>query len=165
VCDDVAAIKSALAPYGIERHALDAIVTLVLLHATSRPAPGPTISPISLGDVARIFHRSSLKRRELVGRAADDPAWNMLLAIFADQSDDVAVSVSSACYASGGPPTTALRHLAMLHDQGILARTADPLDRRRANVSLSAAAYSKMATLISSFCVKPPECSLEVAAR
>lgn len=67
-----------------------------------------------------------------------DPAWDMLLDLFAAGIERRRVSVSSLCIAAAVPPTTALRWIGTLHDVGLFERQADPNDRRRAYIALSA---------------------------
>jgi DNA-binding MarR family transcriptional regulator len=46
-----------------------------------------------------------------------------------EQGNDL--SVSSLCYASGVPATTALRHIQRLEEHGLIEREGDRLDNRR----------------------------------
>lgn len=73
-----------------------------------------------------------------------DPAWDMLLDLFAAELERRQVSVSSLCIAAAVPPTTALRWIGTLHDAGLFERKADPADRRRAYIALSAKAIDGM---------------------
>ncbi|WP_262503837.1 winged helix DNA-binding protein [Sphingosinithalassobacter sp. CS137] len=66
-----------------------------------------------------------------------DPAWDMLLDLFAAELEDRRVSVSSLCIAAAVPPTTALRWIGTMHEAGLFQRNADPNDRRRAYIALS----------------------------
>jgi DNA-binding MarR family transcriptional regulator len=66
-----------------------------------------------------------------------DPAWDMLLDLYAASLEQRRVSVSSLCIAAAVPPTTALRWIGTLHDEGLFERQADPTDRRRAYIALS----------------------------
>ncbi|WP_375390835.1 MarR family transcriptional regulator [uncultured Sphingomonas sp.] len=67
----------------------------------------------------------------------EDPAWDMLLDLFAAELEDAHVSISSLCIAAAVAPTTALRWLNRLVTDGLLERRPDPQDRRRAFVALS----------------------------
>ena len=67
----------------------------------------------------------------------EDPAWDMLLDLFAAELEGAAVSVSSLCIAAAVAPTTALRWVTRLTDAGLFDRRPDPQDRRRAFVTLS----------------------------
>jgi len=66
-----------------------------------------------------------------------DPAWDMLLDLFAARLEHARVSVSSLCIAAAVPPTTALRWISTLSEACLIEREADPLDRRRAFIRLS----------------------------
>ncbi|MBB5711944.1 winged helix DNA-binding protein [Sphingomonas xinjiangensis] len=73
-----------------------------------------------------------------------DPAWDMLLDLFAAGIERRQVSVSSLCIAAAVPPTTALRWIGTLNEAGLFERQADPSDRRRAYIGLSAKAVDGM---------------------
>lgn len=60
-----------------------------------------------------------------------DPAWDILLDLYASESEGLAVSVSDACHAASVPATTALRWLSRLEQAGLIERSPDPLDARR----------------------------------
>lgn len=66
-----------------------------------------------------------------------DPAWDMLLDLFAASAEGVRVSVSSACIASGVATSTALRWINELELGGLVTRRPDPLDGRRTFVEIS----------------------------
>jgi len=57
-----------------------------------------------------------------------DPAWDMLLDLLLARLEQRTVAVSSLCIAAAVPPTTALRWIKRLTDEGIFVRTADPRD-------------------------------------
>jgi len=73
-----------------------------------------------------------------------DPAWDMLLDLFAARLEGMTVSVSSLCIAAAVPPTTALRWITAMTDAGLLMRREDPSDRRRAFIILTARAVTGM---------------------
>lgn len=66
-----------------------------------------------------------------------DPAWDMLLDLMAARIDQVQVAVSSLCIAAAVPPTTALRWIKRMTDEGLFERVADPDDGRRIFIRLS----------------------------
>lgn len=68
-----------------------------------------------------------------------DPAWDMLLDLMLARMEGRTVAVSSLCIAAAVPPTTALRWIKWLVDDGLFVRTADPLDGRRVFIDLSEA--------------------------
>lgn len=66
-----------------------------------------------------------------------DPAWDMLLDLYAAYYENREISVSSLCIAASVPATTALRWIKSMADDGYLERIADPDDGRRIHVRLS----------------------------
>lgn len=74
----------------------------------------------------------------------EDPAWDILLDLFAAELERVQVSVSSLCIAAAVAPTTALRWIAKMTEAGLLTRVPDPFDRRRAFMELSPTASDAM---------------------
>jgi DNA-binding MarR family transcriptional regulator len=66
-----------------------------------------------------------------------DPAWDILLDLLRAELADEQISVSSVCIAADLPPTTGLRWLKALEQQGLVVRECDPLDARRTFVALS----------------------------
>ena len=74
-----------------------------------------------------------------------DPAWDMLLDLYAAQLERKPVSVSSLCIAAGVPTTTALRWIKAMTDDGLLVRKDDPQDGRRILIGLSESAGDALA--------------------
>lgn len=93
--------------------------------------------------------RSAIKARRMRDQFFEatlfaDPAWDMLLDLFAAKLEHARVSVSSLCIAAAVPPTTALRWISTLSEAGLIEREADPLDKRRAFIGLSESAGEGM---------------------
>lgn len=74
----------------------------------------------------------------------EDPAWDMLLDLYAAELEGARVSVSSLCIAAGVAPTTALRWIARMTEMELFIRHPDPVDRRRAFMALSPRASDAM---------------------
>jgi len=93
------------------------------------------------------------RRREAVlgGHLFADPAWDMLLDLFAAHQENVNVSVSSLCIAAGVPATTALRWISGMTKEGILIRRSDPKDRRRIWIALAPHMVDRMQQLLGSW--------------
>ncbi len=79
------------------------------------------------------------RRTAIFGNAElfGEPAWDILLDLYIAFIQDKPVSVSSACIGSAAPPTTGLRWLGVLCDQGLTLREHDPNDQRRVLVRLT----------------------------
>jgi hypothetical protein len=101
-------------------------------------------SPISAGAVRAIIRARRLRDQYLGSELFADPAWDMMLDLFAAKLEQRRVAVSSLCIAAAVPPTTALRWIKTLTDVGVLVRAADPQDGRRVYIELSAKAAAGM---------------------
>ncbi|WP_066798365.1 winged helix DNA-binding protein [Sphingomonas soli] len=105
------------------------------------------------GETSAAEIRALIRSRRLRGQffPADlfaDPAWDMLLDLFAATLEKRRVSVSSLCIAAAVPPTTALRWIGTMHENGLFERQADPSDRRRAYIALSAKGLEGMRSYV-----------------
>lgn len=95
--------------------------------------------------VRRMIRHRQLRGRHLDAQLFADPAWDMLLDLTAARAEHRRVSVTSLCIASGVPPTTALRWIGQMVDQGQFVRVGDKSDRRRAFIELSERCTDSMA--------------------
>ena len=100
--------------------------------------------PVHAITVRAVIRARRMRANFFGGQLFADPAWDMLLDLFAAELEYTRVSVSSLCIAAAVPGTTALRWIGTMLDVGLLDRTADPLDRRRAYLSLSPTASDGM---------------------
>lgn len=73
-----------------------------------------------------------------------DPAWDMLLELYALHLEEKRVSVSSLCIAAYVPATTALRWVAKLEEEGLAVRSEDTADGRRSWIELSPEGIERM---------------------
>jgi DNA-binding MarR family transcriptional regulator len=73
-----------------------------------------------------------------------DPAWDMLLELYAAALGQFRVSISNLCVAAAVPPTTALRWIKQLEEAGLVDRRPDRTDGRRMFIMLSDEALSSM---------------------
>lgn len=108
------------------------------------PASAPSALPLA-DDVRKIIRMRRLRDSFFQGDLFADPAWDILLDLFAAHIEGDRVAVSSLCIAASVPPTTALRWIKLMNESGLLLRQADPLDGRRIFVQLSEAAGLAMA--------------------
>ncbi len=103
------------------------------------------VSPRLNADVIRGILRARRMRDDFFdGGLFADPAWDMLLDMTVARLDGDNVSVSSLCIAACVPPTTALRWIKVMTDQGVFERAPDDNDARRVFVALSDTAYAAM---------------------
>ncbi|MEG3089596.1 MarR family winged helix-turn-helix transcriptional regulator [Sphingomonas sp. PB4P5] len=106
-------------------------------------------SPPVEGGVSAVELRQAIRSRRLRSQffepsLLEDPAWDMLLDLYAADLERAQVSVSSLCIAAAVAPTTALRWIAKMTEAGLLERQPDPFDRRRAFMALSGTARDGM---------------------
>lgn len=87
----------------------------------------------------RRFFRSSLFA---------DPAWDLLLELYAATLLQRRMTISRLVGRSGVPMTTALRWIATLEQEGLVERQPDRFDRRRIFLSLSANGRSAMESFL-----------------
>lgn len=73
-----------------------------------------------------------------------DPAWDMLLDLFASEAEGKKISVTSLSIASASPQSTAQRWIDTLVDKKLILREPDPADRRRIYVRLSNSGYQNL---------------------
>ena len=103
----------------------------------------------SAGAFARTLLRERrMREAEFPCELLGEPVWDILLDLFAAQEEGKRVSISSACIASGAPPTTALRYINAMELSGLLRREASPTDKRSRYLHLSSSAWVKMAALL-----------------
>jgi hypothetical protein len=100
---------------------------------------------IEAGQVRTIIRARRMRDHFFKGELFADPAWDMLLDLMAARLEQQRVAVSSLCIAAAVPPTTALRWIKTLCDQGLFVRVADPEDGRRVFIELSDGAAAALA--------------------
>lgn len=89
--------------------------------------------------LARQAYSLRRKRAAIFGNPElfGEPAWDILLDLYIAHAEAKPVSVSSACIGSAAPPTTGLRWLGVLAEEGLVVRENDPEDNRRVLVRLT----------------------------
>lgn len=88
--------------------------------------------------VIRQILKSRLARtRYFRGGLFADPAWDMLLELFATTLGQARITVSNLVDSSAVPPTTGLRWMNILISEGLATKEADPFDRRRIYVTMT----------------------------
>ena len=77
-----------------------------------------------------------------------DPIWDMLLVLYACAVEGKQLSVSEACQTSRAPPSSALRYIKEMTEQGLVVRDDCTSDARRVYVRLSDKGRVKMSDLL-----------------
>jgi hypothetical protein len=107
-----------------------------------------TLPEVAARDIRQAIRARRLRDQYFGAGLFEDPAWDMLLDLFAAELERAQVSVSSLCIAAAVAPTTALRWIARMTDAGLFERQPDPFDRRRAFMGLSRRASVGMRTYV-----------------
>lgn len=121
---------------------------MIGFRAGTTPFSPPPPAGITAADVRAIIRLRRLRDRYFRSDLFADPAWDMLLDLMAARLERMRVAVSSLCIAAAVPPTTALRWIKTLSEQGLFIRVADPEDGRRVFIELSDSAAAAMTTYL-----------------
>jgi hypothetical protein len=98
--------------------------------------------------VARRMLSMHRARAQMLGDLCTDAPWVMLLDLYDALAKKSDISVSSVCIASLAPPTTALRYLSILVDQGLVQRIRPTHDARLVYVALTPMGNTTMTKLL-----------------
>lgn len=131
----IAKVLSSLATHD-PRSPLESRLNDVQRGFTAEPAEQPA-SCIKASDIRAMLRRRRLRNNFFDATLFADPAWDMLLDLMAARLDGEEVAVSSLCIAAAVPPTTALRWIRAMTDQGLFERHDDPTDGRRIFIRLT----------------------------
>ena len=96
------------------------------------------LAPLRASDVQRVLNLRKSRNQIFCKALFGEPAWDMLLQLYAAQLEGRTECVTDLCDASGVPQSTALRWISCLEDRKLLRRDHDPRDNRRILVSLTA---------------------------
>jgi hypothetical protein len=95
-------------------------------------------------EVRSVLRSRSLRQRYFEPKFCRDPAWDMLLELYATRLASAPVTVSSLCLVAPASTTTALRWINAFEDSGIVVRHPDLGDGRKVYLSLSDEAAGAM---------------------
>jgi hypothetical protein len=113
-------------------------------------APEGDGEKLDAGVIRSIIRARRLRDHFFRAELFADPAWDMLLDLMAARVERQRVAVSSLCIAAAVPPTTALRWIKTLCEQGLFVRVADPEDGRRVFIELSTETATMMEAYLKS---------------
>jgi hypothetical protein len=143
--EDIARMADVLARLTHRDEAPRAVTRADVADRHMRFDAGPTqMAEVPPAEVRKLVKARRLRDQFFGAGLFEDPAWDMLLDLYAAKLENSEVSVSSLCIAAAVAPTTALRWIGRLTDAGFLERHADPFDRRRAYLELSDRAADAM---------------------
>jgi hypothetical protein len=128
----------------IEDHHVHAAARSYGAEPADRGGRDGAVATVSAREVRTIIRQRRLRDELFDPELFADPAWDMMLDLYAARLDRGRVSVSSLCIAAAVPATTALRWIKTLTDTGIFIRQADQHDGRRIFVALSDASTQGM---------------------
>ena len=126
----------------IRRHLQDLEQQLQQLRYKVAPVPVQARSETKAPAISYTSVKSLIEARRARDRYFDrdlfgEPAWDMLLELFACELAQLRVTTTNLCIAAAVPPTTALRWIGNLEQAELIARFDDPLDGRRVFVRLT----------------------------
>lgn len=106
---------------------------------------GPRVWQSLAAQPRRIIAARRLRAALFAENLFADPAWDILLELYASALEQQRHTIGSLGAAVPVPSTTMLRWLATLENEGLVERTADRLDARRIFVALTHNALAAMA--------------------
>jgi DNA-binding MarR family transcriptional regulator len=111
---------------------------------TGAPVMRLASEPVSEREVRALIKQRRNRDRFLGDDLFADPAWDILLELYAAALGQLRTAVSSLCAGAAVPTTTALRWISLLEKKGMITRRADPIDGRRYFLMLSGEAREAM---------------------
>jgi DNA-binding MarR family transcriptional regulator/DNA-binding NarL/FixJ family response regulator len=141
LADEVARIARALAALAEDTPRASGIGDMLsdglVGYRAEPPTPGSNSTAVGAGEVRAMIKVRRLRERYLPPALFGEPAWDILLDLCAARIERTRVAVSSLCIAAAVPPTTALRTIRTMTEQGLLNRVADATDKRRVFIELA----------------------------
>ncbi|WP_244646859.1 MarR family winged helix-turn-helix transcriptional regulator [Sphingomonas sp. CFBP 8760] len=87
--------------------------------------------------VRELIDQRRLRHRFLPSELFHEPAWDMLLVLYVCWHENRVINVKALVGLVGAPVTTGQRWIDHMSKLGLVIRTADMIDRRRIEVSIS----------------------------
>lgn len=106
----------------------------------------PHFDPAQLLDQAQRLVAERRQRDRIFGPSGQfgEPQWDILLDLYIAQATATDIGVTSACIAANVPATTALRHLSVMVERGLVERYRSSTDQRISYVRLSTKSLTLM---------------------
>jgi hypothetical protein len=100
------------------------------------------------GFARQLWWERRLRTRYFPADLFAEPAWDILLYLYASEAEGESVTVGSACRAASVPSTTGLRFLNSMVERRFLSRVTPGRGGRATSIELAPAARLKMAKLL-----------------
>ena len=98
-----------------------------------------------LAEIARgEYRRRRMRERYFDKKLFGEPAWDMLLELYASELNDEKISTSNLILSSSAPSSTALRWIKHLEDSGLVSKTSSHLDGRVQYQSITNCGFEAM---------------------
>jgi DNA-binding MarR family transcriptional regulator len=115
----------------------------------------PLFPQLTEGLIRRILKARRARARFLTADLFSDPAWDILLELYASELGQRRINIGTLTDASGVPSTTALRWIRKLEEEGLVRRDEVVNDRRQVWVSLTSAGAAAMQSYFASLSATP----------
>ena len=103
--------------------------------------PSDEVSPHWLRSIIKARRR----REQIFGSATfADPGWDILLELYAVELAEERVTITQVCKVAAVAPTTGLRWIGQLEQEGLVGREPDTKDRRRVFLRLTPSGLKAM---------------------
>jgi DNA-binding MarR family transcriptional regulator len=116
----------------------------VVQAAETAPVDDEPTDAVLIAHAKSMLAERRMRRQFLPAGLFHEPAWDMLLALFASRDDRLPMNIKAVVSMSDAPVTTSQRWIEHLHNLKLINRVIDPTDRRRATLSLSHAGDQQM---------------------
>lgn len=111
---------------------------------TFAPTGSGTDQPVTEHYIQKLLAFRRKRDRFFEANLFADPAWDILLELYAAELGQRRVSVGSLALGAAVPATTTMRWIRVLEKKGMVLRIDDPLDGRRVFVTLAPNAVDAM---------------------
>lgn len=114
------------------------------LDALQQELQSPRRGAASLGQVRAYLTARASARRAFGDAMFSDPAWDMLVQLYAHDLAQSRISLSALYIVARVPAATGQRWIRQLEHSGDVERAADPLDARKHRIQLTSSGRDKM---------------------
>jgi DNA-binding MarR family transcriptional regulator len=112
------------------------------------PVPAQTTAEATGAFARRLRNERRLRDAAFGGQLFGEPAWDMLLDLYASEQEGRTVSAAGLSRAAGVPATTALRYLNTMLAQGLISKPPAAGDGPAPEVRLTDSARDRMTALL-----------------